>query len=177
MAGEVVAIMAEVVAAMRLAFDNRENPPLGGVTGRIKHTGGLLVPLDGFPTSGEGNDQCDASMAFTNVLRRWKTTQFPGESSEVTPCGGVRAVLVQMGVARCSMAMDDEGNAPDDDRVEHEALVLLDDSDRLYAAACRATKMLEEAELIDAAVIHAWEPVGPDGGILSGLLTVSFQIA
>lgn len=172
-----VAIVAKVMEAMRYYFDGGgcASDPRGGRTGPVQHRGGLLVALDGFPDK-PGDEDCP-TLAFVNVLRQWRTTEFPGETSAVTPCGGVRAVLIQVGVARCSMAMDDDGNPPSPQRMEQEALTLLDDAERLGLAICRATRAAEEDDLIDASVVHAWEPVGPEGGILSGLLTVSYQIA
>lgn len=175
MAGETVEIVAQVMAGMRRYFVDCANAPLGGHTPSIQHRGGLLVPIDGFSDNPDSDD-C-SSQAFVNVLRRWRTTQFPAESGDVAPCGGSRAVLVQMGVARCSVALDHDGNPPSEERMEYEALVLLDDADRLDAAVCWANAQLDDAGIIDAAVINAWEPVGPEGGILTGLLTVSYQIA
>lgn len=175
MAGEVVQLMGLVLCAMRHEFNNEDNRPLGGLTGEPQHRGGLLIPIDGFPESPSEED-C-AVMAFTNVLRRWKTTNFPGESGDVRPCGGSKAVLIQIGVARCSMAMDENGEPPPAERTEREALVLLDDSDRMDRVMCRVVKLAEEANLIDSAVVHAWEPLGPEGGILTGLLTASFQLS
>lgn len=171
-----IPLMAHVMEGMRYYFDtDGSGKPVGGFTGPVQHRGGLLIPLDGFPES-PSDDDC-ATQAFVNVLRQWRTTSFPTEVGEVTPCGGSRAVLIQMGVARCSMAMDDDGNPPPPARLEHEALALLDDADRLYAAACRATKNADDEDLIQGSVIHAWEPVGPQGGILTGLLTVSYELA
>lgn len=175
MAGEAVAIVAQVMAGMRRYFVDSDPAPLGGVTPPIEHRGGLLVALDGFSDQPDTED-C-TSVAYVNVLRQWRTTSFPNESGDVAPCGGSRALLLQVGVSRCSQALDYEGNPPTPERMEHEALVLLDDADRLYAAVCWANKQLDDEGLIDAAIINAWEPVGPEGGILTGLLTVSYQIA
>lgn len=189
MPGVITKLVHQVQMGMDRYFngDNEwNNTPYGGPTGKCQHRGGLLIPMDGFWEKGTDGDwhpfrktdepECPV-LAFTNVLRMWRTTTFPAEANDVIPCGGSRAVLIQAGVARCSMAMDDQGNPPPVDVMEHEALVLEDDAERLFNVMCWVSREAKKANLIDAAVIHPWEPVGPEGGVLSGLISASFQIA
>jgi len=187
MAGAVTALVLQVQRSMDRYLNGENehgNEPYGGVTGKCQHRGGLLVPMDGFADMADDGSWAHRhkepscpTIAFVNVLRQWKTDSFPAEGGQVMPCGGSRAVLLQAGVARCSQAMDDHGNPPSVERMEHEALVLEDDADRLFTAMCHATREAKKLELIDASVIHPWEPVGPEGGVLTGLITASFQIA
>lgn len=165
-----VLVIEQVIRRMRTAFV--DNEPYGGRLPRIEHRGGLLVPIDaGLDSDGDCNAQ-----GWVNLLRRWRTTQFPAEDAGVTPCGGVPAILVQAGVARCSQAMTDEGEPPPPEVMEREALALMDDAVRLERVMCGATVSADKAGLIHSAVVHAWEPIGPDGGILSGVITASFQL-
>lgn len=166
-----VEIVHKVQCAMRRYFvDSETCDPLGGRMKTVEHRGGLLIPFDGF------DNDCDVSVAFVNVMRIYRTDTFPVESSK-PGCVQQRVVVVQIGAARCSMAMDDQGNPPSVERMEHEANVLLDDANRLFAAACRAVKECEEDDLTDDAIVGAWEPVGPEGNVVSGVLTITFLAA
>ena len=185
MPGQVTALVLQAQKSMDRYLNGEnehDNEPYGGKTGKCQHRGGLLVPMDGFMDPGNPGrhrhkkPECP-SISFVNVLRQWRTDSFPAEAGQVMPCGGSLAVLLQFGVARCSQAMDDRGNPPTVERMEHEALVLEDDAERMFAALCHATREAKRQELIEAAVIHPWEPVGPEGGVVTGLITASFQIA
>lgn len=147
-----------------------DQTPLGGRSGRPQHRGGINVPIDGL--TGEG---CEA-VVWANVLRRFRTREFPNEALDSAPCAGSRAVVVQVGAARCAVGFDDAGYPPTPDELEREALVVLDDANRLEWAVCRATQLADDRELISGSALGAWEPVGPEGGIVAGVLTVTYQL-
>lgn len=173
----ILSLVEDIKDAMDFYF-NADAVPYGGRTGPCRHRGGALVALDGFPEPGDVVDLGDCpTLAFVNVLRQYPTMAFPDETQGVAICGAPRVVLAQLGVARCSTAFSDDGPAgPSEDRLEFEADRLLDDANRLYAAACRAAKCADDHDLIDAHTVGAWTPVGPEGGVVSGVLEVSFML-
>lgn len=174
-AGKHIAVIGLVMECMREVFDNKDRMPLGGLTGPPEHRGGLLVAIDGFNERG-GESDC-ASLAFVNVLKRYRADNFPNEAGASTNCKGTKAVVIQVGVARCSVALDEHGEPPSRDVTEREALVLQDDADRLDQALCMAVTRGEDKDLISQAIINSWEPVGPEGGILTGVQTITIELA
>lgn len=152
-----------------------DNKPLGGIVPahRVIHRGGADIALDGF-----GGEDCVAE-AWINVLRIARTTAdaFPGENATMSNCGSSRTVGVQIGVARCAVMPDDDGNPPSPEELGHEGLVSVDDAARLDNAMCRLMKRLEADEIIDGYAIGAAEPIGPMGGIISWVQTASMFIA
>lgn len=155
---------------LRYAF--ADNHGLGDAVSRsrVQHRGGLDIALDGF-----ADDACNA-LVWVNVLRRFPTTGdgFPNEVPNLSDdCGRLSGLTIQIGVARCAAPMDDEGMV-DPARMEHDALVLLDDSSRLDAVLCRMGKQLVDDDVCAAFAIHGGEPVGPEGGIISWVQTASY---
>lgn len=167
-----VVVVSEVLEALRERFVDPEVPPLAGLVaaGRVQHRGGAAIALDGF-----GGDDCEG-LVWVNVLRMYRTNEFPGESSSSTPCGSSRAIHLQVGVARCVATIDDHGNFPSQDELESEALALIDDAARLDTALCKASRLLEDREVIAAYTLHSGEPIGPEGGLVSWVQTASYQL-
>lgn len=175
MTTKVVPVVGTLMEALREAFTDPEHPPLGGVTSQPEHRPGADVPLDRL-WGGDGSRECD-SMVFVNVLRLYRSTDFPAETETIRPCRGMLHAQVQVGVARCVSTMDDLGAPPDPEVLEHEALVGLDDAARLEAAVCRAVKRCDDRELINQAVWTGLDPSGPEGGAMAWTCTVTFQLA
>src|SRR5699024_5616627 len=115
-------------------------------------------------------------MVFVNVIRIYRSNEFPGETEEIRPCGGQRHAVIQLGVARCVSTMEEDGSARSSEVLEREALVGLDDADRLEAALCSAVKRAEHLGLINQSVWSGVEPNGPAGGALAWTCTVTVQL-
>lgn len=168
----VIRVVGTALEELRYAFS--DNSGLGEAIPRqrVQHRGGLDIALDGF-----GDEGC-AGLVWVNVLRRFPTTGegFPNEVPHIgDSCGRLNAVTIQLGVARCSASMDDEGMVDAAD-MEHDALVLLDDAARIDSVMCRMAKRLTggDEEVVAAYAFHGGEPVGPEGGIVSWVQTASF---
>lgn len=167
-----LAVVGELIEQLRPMFCNPNKPPLGGVLPPVRHRGGFDVPID-ILTDGE---QC-TGMVWVNVLRRYPVgPTFPEEANGMVLCTHSLAVVVQAGVARCVATMDDHGNPPPDDVQESEALAVLDDADRLNYALCMAGAALAEDGRALAYSLGAWDPRGPDGGIVAGTQSIIVQL-
>lgn len=167
-------IVGEMLEALRARFTDAEQPPLAGrvPAGRVQHRGGAQVALDGFG----GDDGCDA-LVWINLLRTWRTNEFPVESQSPVECTATRAALFQVGVARCVSTVDDQGWLPSADVLDQEALALLDDAHRLDRAVCQAARRLvHDREVALAYSLGPGEPIGPEGGLVTWVQTVTFQI-
>lgn len=174
----VVVIVGTILEKLRDNFVDSSVEPLGGYTSQPQHRGGLLVALDGFGDDGrDTNGQCN-TLLWAQVLRIYRARTFPMEELVGTPCGGIRVVQVQVGLARCAALPDENGNPPDPADLEREALVLLDDARRLELSLCQAAKAIGPTgrDVSGQVVIGAWEPVGPEGGVVSGVMTANFQL-
>lgn len=136
----------------------------------IEHRPGTDVALDGLFVG-----DC-VGLAWVNVIRMFRTTEFPAESDRLAPCTGSPAVTIQVGAARCVATVDDQGYPPTAEAMEHDALVGLDDAHRLEVALCRASKACDDLNLTHAATWSAVEPIGPSGGVLAWVATITFQL-
>lgn len=163
--------VGQVLEALRDEFVYPEVEPLGGRVSTVEHRPGADVALDGLF---EGD--CDG-LVWANVLRAFRTTAWPSESENLTPCQGVPAALIQLGAARCVATLDDNGYAPDANAMEHDALVGLDDAQRLDRAACIAAARAEEHGFILSSTRSGIEPIGPQGGVLAWVVTLNVQLA
>lgn len=175
MTTKVVPVVGTFIEALAEVFTDAEHPPLGGVTPYPEHRPGADVPLDRL-WGGDGIRECDA-MVFVNVLRLYRSNEFPGETEEARPCRGMLHAQVQVGIARCVSTMDDMGTPPPPDVLERESLVGLDDAGRLEAAVCHALARCDDRELINQAVWTGLEPTGPEGGAMAWTCTVTVQLA
>jgi len=169
---KVVPAVGCFIEAMQDVFCDEAKPPLGGVAPCVEHRPGAEVPLDRF--WGE-HPQCKV-MAFVNVIRIYRSNDFPGESEEIRPCGGQRHAVLQLGIARCVSTVRSDGSAPPPEVLEEEALVGLDDADRLEVAVCRAVRAAEQRGVINQAVWSGVDPSGPMGGALAWTSTVTIQL-
>lgn len=160
------------IEAMREVFCNPDKPPLGGAAEVVEHRPGADVPLDRL----WGDDPECGVMVFVNVIRIYRSNEFPGETEEIRPCGGQRHAVIQLGVARCVSTMGEDGSIPGADVLEGEALVGLDDADRLEAAVCMAVRQAESRGVVNQSVWTGVEPSGPAGGALAWTCTVTVQL-
>ncbi|MDO4610969.1 hypothetical protein [Corynebacterium sp.] len=159
-----------VIEALRGEFVDATPPPLGGAVREIEHRPGADVALDGL-----FDDGCPG-LVWANVTRIYRTSEFPQEMFG-EPCRGPQAAVIQVGAARCVATIDDRGFAPTAEAMEHDALVGLDDAHRLERAVCLAARWAEDRGLIDAAVWSPLEPIGPQGGALAWVMTLTVLLA
>lgn len=167
----IIPVTGQVVEAMRGVFVDAEKAPIGGAMATIEHRPGTDVALDGLFVG-----DCPG-LAWVNVIRMFRTSDFPAESDRLSPCSGTRAATIQVGAARCVATVDDQGYPPDAAAMEHDALVGLDDAHRLEVALCRAAKACDDLGLTHAATWSAAEPIGPQGGVLAWVQTITVQLA
>lgn len=160
----------QVIEAMREQFVTTDDAPLGGKVDTIEHRPGTDVALDGLFIG-----DCPG-LAWVNVIRLYRTADFPTESDRLAPCSGVPVAVIQAGVARCVATVDAQGYPPTAEDMEHDALVGLDDAARLERALCVAARRAMDLDVVDAAVWSATEPIGPQGGVLAWVATLTVQL-
>ena len=167
---KLVPVVGEVVEALRTQFSDPDRPPLGGVVPEVEHRPGADVALDGLWVG-----DCPG-LVWVNVIRVFRSADFPAETDEAT-CRGQLAALIQVGAARCVGVVDNHGYPPTAERMEHDALVGLDDAARLERAVCAAAKAADDRGLILQSTWGASEPHGPQGGALAWTKTMTVQLA
>lgn len=161
-------LVATCLEGLRLLFTNPDSPPYGGVTGQPQlRAGDGIPPLDNF-------DEC--TLLWLNITQRYRSTRFPEQAVANAHCGTGVVVQVQIGVARCSEALDYVGGLPSPDTMAAEFYAQEDDADRLDRVLCVAAKQARDADLI-----HDWAPmstdvVGPEGGTVAVVATAAFHL-
>lgn len=169
-----IAVVNELQEQLRKRFT--ESEPFGGKISadRVQHRVGNDLVFDEFSTG--GGEECEG-VAWVSAIRRYRTEQFPAESFTSGNCGTQKALMVLVGVTRCSMTIDDNGEAADAERVNWEGVRGLDDSSRLDNAICAAGKELDDRGVILGWAVDAIEPVGPQGGAIVWVTRASFLLA
>lgn len=162
-------LVATLLEALRVLFTtDGENAPVGGITGQPQLRAGDGVPaLDNF-------DEC--SLLFLNITGRYRTTQFPQQAIENAHCGTSFVLEVQIGVARCSVALDYAGNLPDAATMEAEFNAQEDDADRLDRALCVTAREAQRNNIIHDWAPQATEVVGPEGGTVAVVSKALFHL-
>lgn len=163
-------VVGQVIEALRGVFCDPDRPPLGGTVPAIEHRPGADIALDGLFQPG-----CPG-IVWANVIRIARSRDFPNEQDSAPPCQGPRTVTIQVGAARCASTVDDQGYPPTAAQMEHDALIGLDDAERLEVALCRAWKAIEDCDLGVQAAWTATEPIGPQGGVLAWVKTITVQL-
>lgn len=167
----VVPVVGALVEALRGRFVESVKPPIGGRVAAVEHRPGVDVTLDGLWAEG-----C-SGLVWVNVVSLFRSMAFPEVSQDPSPCGGVRCATVQVGAARCVSMVDESGYPPSVADMEHDAVVGLDDAARLEAAVCEAVRVCRGRGVVSAAVQSPVEPVGPEGGVLAWIMTVTVEFA
>lgn len=166
-----VEVVGTIIEAMRTQFtSDAATEPLGGAVPTIEHRPGADVALDGLEY-----ENC-AGIVWVNVLRMFRTTEWPQESDSMSACRGTLAVVVQVGAARCVSTVDSSGFPPTPEDMERDALVGLDDAVRLERALCIAARWLEQRGIGNGSVVGSSEPYGPAGGVLAWTKTLNVQL-
>jgi hypothetical protein len=101
------------------------------------------------------------------------TARFPQQSFDVANCDNRSwAVELEMGVYRCLATLDDEGNPPSCQQIEHDAAVILSDAAAMRQAAVCCFRPGDGGRDV---VVGEWAPVGPSGGCGGGVMSVTVQ--
>lgn len=75
-------------------------------------------------------DECCEGMLWVNVERTYRSETFPIEDNNWKPCeSNPLAVILGVGVLRCTPGMDDRGNLPDPVLTSAASLELIDDAE------------------------------------------------
>ena len=82
-------------------------------------------------------------------------------------CNGTLGVDIELGIVRCASIGDDRGNPPSPSELTEQTLQQVADAILLF----RAVQCCEMVNPKDA-VVSAYTPVGPDGGMVGGAITV-----
>lgn len=118
-------------------------------------------------------DKDHEGQAWVAVQRYFPTVTFPGEAAAPLRCKPDQyGVTLNIGVLRCASTIDDAGNVPSVDLLMDEALKVSRDRTLVqYALLCR---FAEDADLYPGQIaLGAWTPLGPQGGCVGGLTTVT----
>lgn len=164
----------EVVTAARDAmlefFGPRDTAP--AIVGTVDTV--RLFAGDGIPLAAWNSIQgCGDVFAWVRVVRRYRTRAFPTPTIDTSPCGLLKAVAVECGVASCA-SMEESPRWTD---YEREAVESLDTAWRIEEALCMASKRLLRADDSERLTgVDTITPYGPDGGVLAwtGILYATY---
>lgn len=163
-------LVVALLEQLREAFTDPAKPPRGGVTGPPQlRAGDGIPPLDNF-----GDDEC--ALLWINVTRRYRTTSFPEATVDTARCGSGMVVELQIGVARCSKALDDRGGIPSAETMAAEFAAQEDDADRLDSVLCRVGSVTEDADIVDQWLPAGTEVIGPEGGTVAVVAQALFHL-
>lgn len=161
-ADELLGLMAEVFNPA-----DEARTPVGGAVVPEFRPGENIPALDAFG---------ECALAWVTAGSRWRTSSFPAVDPAVV-CGGRRVGSFVVGVARCSVALDDGGQLPSQEQMAHEFGVQEDDKDRLELVACQARRRLVNRGV---ALNVGWDPVmvyGPEGGTVAVYVQITVELA
>lgn len=144
--------------AMLEWFDPEQDvPPLGGGSTDVKFFAG-----DGaLPSWSPGNGKCDPFL-WVRLARRYRSESFPDQARHANMCGLPVAIVVEVGVGRCT-SLSVKPNWP---QIAKEAEYSLDDSWRIENVLCMASTRLRQ-NLSKLVALDTIAPYGPEGGIVA----------
>lgn len=100
-------------------------------------------------------------MAWVRVVSAYPSTTFPAQDSTAV-CGSSLAFEIEMGVAYCTPVMSDLGDPPDV-ASQYEAVMV-----QMAAMAAMRRALICCLSTQRDAVLGAYSPIGPEGGIVGG---------
>ena len=165
-----VRLVAIILDELRAAFVTAQ--PLGGRTREPLHAPGQFYAVDTY------DFEACTGQPVVNVVRVYPAAGGTLEETvTANPCGGAWAVVVQIGIVRCTATLDAHGNVGSPADIENEALIVLDDAARLRAVWCNVIARADDDDIASAAVVEAYEPEGPAGGLIGGKQPARFLLA
>lgn len=151
-------VAASLVKHMDAAFNDPQSPPVGDLAGPTQLRPGWGLPaLDNFE---------DCAMAWVLAGTRSRTQSFP-TISDVVRCDGSRLWEFSVGVARCSVALEEGARLPSLETMEAEYATQEDDKDRLEYAVCQAMDDLGRRNIIANYAFGPVEVYGPQGATIA----------
>lgn len=163
-----------VQAAMRKIFDparTDECRPLGEGTTDVKFFASATTPLaawDSFSRDGE----CTGPFMWVRLVSRYRSTEFPQQSTAPGPCAGTRVIELEVGIGRCVMMRE----TTDWQVMAEEMEISRDDSFQIENILCLASGELATTHHVSLVSTDNIVPYGPAGGIQgwSGILYVGY---
>jgi len=166
-------VVTEVMKVVRAVFDpDSPCPPVGPGSTNVRFFTWAGAPLAAWDahTAQKG---CDEPFLWVRLDSRFRTDQFPRPVIVEGPCKGLRAITLEIGVARC-VSMEAQ---TDWDQLAREASIGIDDSWRVEHILCTASSILSSEPHNLTTAVDTVVPYGPEGGIAawSGVLHVGFN--
>lgn len=154
-------ILNRLLDCLASAMEDCETPPC-----RIFLSTAELVPWDMCCSCGDGVGQ--AWVSVTNIRPLLTPTQGAGP----VRCTSIYEATVHLGIVRCALTSDDNGNAPDPTDLTDETLGIL--QDRMIMTRALSLCFAQTIELDDW-TIGEWDSLGPAGGCIGGQLSVTLR--
>ena len=154
-------VVTAIITTMKAVFsDGSESPPVGGGSNKVLFFAGEGAPIEEI--------SCDQPLLWARLVSRYRSDAFPEPSTILSPCGGQEVIVVEIGVARCSMI----GGDATPDQYAAEAEISLDDSWRIGRVMCALKGVLSSHQLGSDMV----NPYGPEGGIIAWMSTIYVSV-
>lgn len=126
---------------------------------------GAQVALD---YAGCYEDGCQNGMGWVRLAGMYSATVTGQPSLTPGNCSVGTGVDIEMGVIRCAPQPADDGTPPSVvDQSDSSVLQVLD------AAAVRAAVLCCDALNLKDTIVSGWVPIGPEGAVVGGRLTLS----
>lgn len=171
------AVICALIDAMRAKFNPAApTPPRGGGSLHVRFLAGDAVPLGAWDAHAEGCG-CGEPFLWVRLIQRYRTTvnNFPAPFIGAGNCTTLRALEIEVGVARCAI-LTENGEAAEFTELDEEAMTQLDDSRRLDAAMCAAMKCATSSDAALRTAVGPVVPWGPQGGVVAQVGTVWAQV-
>lgn len=165
-------IINSVLCAMREVFSPSSSyPPVGGGSETVAFFACEATPLSAVDLQG-----CNTPFLWVRLMRRYRSETFPAPYVGGANCALQEVIALEVGVARCALTLDENGNPPSLADYAREAEISLDDSWRIQRAMCRAVTLMRKNECSDMGAQDVTMPYGPDGGIVAWIGTLYARV-
>lgn len=157
------------IDALRVVFNpDQVCPPDGGGTTTVRFFAAEGPPIEVWNAHNNG---CREPFVWVRVVTRYRSLSFPSPAVDSNSCGLPRVVVIEVGIARCSVT----GDRVKWTEYAREAEISLDDSWRIEQALCVAATALRDKEFT-AVGTDSITPYGPEGGIYAWSALAYVQI-
>jgi hypothetical protein len=118
-----------------------------------------------------GGSLC-CGMAWVRCTGSYPSTVFPTPDGQAQHTIDSFAAILELGVLRCAPGPDDHGQPPTVDELEEVARqVHVDAKSMRMAVRCCFTANSRNV------LLGAWQPVGPEGACVGGVLTITVRVS
>lgn len=119
----------------------------------------------------------DCEQVVVSVERVYGTDgDVSAEVVDPVRCLVMRAAMIGVWVVRCAPTMDDDGNAPTAAAIHENAEVILADPMVVFDGLLAAHRA-GDLSAVGGLAFEQWEGVGPDGGLVGGVLRLRVDLA